>query len=231
MSFQSDQQRFISATRAAYARWAPLYASVPHNPLMRVEQRVMLEYWPTLAGRRVLDLACGTGRYSHLALDNRAAQVTAVDFCAPMLVQVAGAVRVCASMMQLPFAHETFDVVLCGLAVGHATDISSWMSECARVLRPGGTLLYSDFHPAAAQAGLTRSFKDADARTHHVPFRCFAVEEQKAAAQAQGLEIDVLRDVRVGIEMNESYPNSEAFYQRWHGLPVVLVVRAHKSGL
>ena len=42
-----------------------------------------------------------------------------------------------------------------------------WMGEIARVLNGGGVLLYSDFHPEAARAGLTRSFKDAHNRSSH----------------------------------------------------------------
>ena len=56
----------------------------------------------------------------------------------------------CGSMMQLPFGGATFDVVISGLALGHASSIHDWMIEVDRVLKPGGTLLYSDFHPEAA---------------------------------------------------------------------------------
>ncbi|HMI73856.1 MAG TPA: hypothetical protein VK495_04070, partial [Steroidobacteraceae bacterium] len=75
-------------TLAAYERWAPLYPPVPHNPLMRAEQQAMLEHWPKVAGLRALDLACGSGRYSRLLADANAAEVVALDFCVPMLMQV-----------------------------------------------------------------------------------------------------------------------------------------------
>ena len=57
----------MNATLEAYERWAPTYPPEPHNPLMRAEQREVLTQLPVLAGRRVLDLACGTGRYAALA--------------------------------------------------------------------------------------------------------------------------------------------------------------------
>ena len=134
----------VKATLEAYERWARVYPPVAHNPLMRAEQAAMLELLPVVAGSRVLDLACGSGRYSRLLLEANAGQVVALDFCIPMLQQVASASRVCASMMQLPFQANSFDCVISGLALGHATDIYPWMSEVARVLRPGGCLLYSD---------------------------------------------------------------------------------------
>ena len=215
-------------TLAAYERWAPLYPPVPHNPLMRAEQQAMLQYWPKVAGLRALDLACGTGRYARMLAEANAAEVVALDFCVPMLMQVPIGTKVCSSMMQLPFADGTFDVVISGLALGHADGVYPWMAEIARVLQKGGTLLYSDFHPEAARAGLTRSFKDAADQTCSVPHRDYPVATQLDAAKAAGLHVQAVHEVRVGIELRESFVKSEKFYQRWDGLPIVLVVRALK---
>jgi malonyl-CoA O-methyltransferase len=216
------------STLEAYERWAPIYPPVAHNPLMRAEQRSMLEAFPQVAGGRVLDLACGSGRYSQLLRQANAADVVALDFCLPMLEQVAVASRVRASMMQLPFRPAVFDAVVSGLAVGHATDIRQWMSEVARVLRPGGSLLYSDFHSEAIGAGMTRSFKDATNVTRTVPHQVYDVACQRDALAAAGLTVEALTEIRMGIELTEDFPGSEQVYREWHGVPVVLVVRARK---
>ncbi len=217
-----------AATHEAYRRWAPLYPPVAHNPLMRAEQQAMVESWPEPANGRALDLACGTGRYARLLTDSRAGEVIAVDFCEPMLAQVEAPNRVCASMMVLPFKAGAFDVVISGLAVGHATGIRPWMAEMARVLADGGVLLYSDFHPEAARAGLRRSFKDQYDRACTVPHHTFDVASQREAAAAANLTIETIHEVRVGFELTERFSDSEEFYRRWHGLPIVLVVRARK---
>jgi ubiquinone/menaquinone biosynthesis C-methylase UbiE len=215
-------------TLAAYERWAPLYPPSAHNPLMRAEQRAMLEHMPPVAGLRALDLACGSGRYSQLLADAQAAQIVALDFCAPMLRQVSAAARVCGSMMQLPFAEGTFDVVISGLALGHASSVHAWMAEAARVLRAGGTLLYSDFHPEASRAGLPRTFKDQQGRLRTVPHWNYEATLQKEAARAANLTVDIVHEVRVGVDLREPFANSEKFYRRWAGLPIVLIVRARK---
>jgi malonyl-CoA O-methyltransferase len=181
-----------------------------------------------VAGRRVLDLACGSGRYARLLLEAEASQVVGLDFCVPMLRQVSAADRVCASMMHLPFQPGVFDAVICGLAVAHATDIRAWMREVARVLRPGGSLLYSDFHPAAARAGMTRSFKDDSDVTWTVPHGVYDLPCQQDAAAAAGLTIEAISEVRLGVDLTEAFPRSDEIYREWHGLPIVLVIRAHK---
>jgi malonyl-CoA O-methyltransferase len=218
----------FAATLEAYERWAPSYPPTAHNPLMRVEQSAMLELWPQTRGLRVLDLACGTGRYARLLEERGAAEVVALDASTAMLRQVAGATRVCGGMMHLPFVGDCFGAVVCGLAVGHADDVDDWMLEVARVLQPGGALLYSDFHPQAHRAGLVRSFKDGQGRTCTVPHRSFEVAAQRHAAAAAGLTITAVRELRVGIELNEVFPGSDEFYTRWHGLPLVLVIRARR---
>jgi ubiquinone/menaquinone biosynthesis C-methylase UbiE len=118
--------------------------------------------------------------------------------------------------------------VISGLALGHSADIHGWMVEIARVLRKGGVLLYSDFHPEAARAGLTRSFKNQQDQTYSVPHHYFDVPTQLQAAQAAGMTVELLHEVRVGEEMREAFPKSEDFYRQWDGLPIVLVVRARK---
>jgi ubiquinone/menaquinone biosynthesis C-methylase UbiE len=215
-------------TLCAYRRWAPVYPPIAHNPLMRVEERAMLERWPDLAGKRALDLACGSGRYTEHLAQTGARQVIATDFCVPMLERVTAGNRVCADMMSLPFANRIFDVVVSGLALGHATTVDGWMAEIARVLSAGGVLLYSDFHPDAARAGLTRSFKDQNNESCTVPHRSFDIASQCAAARQAGLQIESLHEVRVGEELREPFAHSQEFYSRWHGLPIVLVVRARK---
>jgi ubiquinone/menaquinone biosynthesis C-methylase UbiE len=212
----------------AYDCWADSYPPEPHNPLMRAEQRGMLEQWPGVAGARTLDLACGTGRYGGVLAATGAAQITSLDFSPEMLRRSSSPRRVRGNMMKLPFAPAVFDVVISGLAVGHAPELTQWMSEVSRVLSAGGTLLYSDFHPDAAATGITRSFIDQRQRRHtvsHFPHRL--IDHRRAAAICE-LTLEAVREVRVGIELTEGFPGSEIFYRRWHALPIVVVIRSRK---
>jgi SAM-dependent methyltransferase len=213
----------------AYDHWAACYPPQPHNPLMRAEQRAMLEQWPGVSGARALDLACGTGRYGSVLSATGAAEITSLDFSPEMLRRSTSPRRVRADMTRLPFASAVFDTVISGLAVGHAADLRQWMNEVARVLAPGGSLLYSDFHPDAAATGMTRSFIDDEQRRRSVSHFPHALKDHRRAAHDAGLPIEVVRELRVGYELRESFPGSPLFYRRWHGLPVVLVIRARKA--
>lgn len=215
-------------TRELYELWADSYPPVPHNPLMRAEQAAMRRFLPAVRGGRVLDLACGSGRYAGLLAEAGAATVLALDRSRQMLRQVAGAMPVQGSMIKLPFAGCTFDAVICGMAVGHASDLEAWMREVARVLRHRGALVYSDFHPQAAGAGHVRRFRDSQGGSHVVPHYRHTIAAHRGAAAAAGLTLQAIQEVRVGIELREEFPGSAEFYRRWHGLPVALTVRARK---
>lgn len=213
------------ANEAAYDLWAEAYPPLPHNPLMRAEQAAMLALMPDAAGRRVLDLACGSGRYGLLLQARGARCVVGCDRSAGMLARAPLAHRVRADMANLPFASSCFDLVASGLAVGHAPSLDGWMAEVARVLAPGGTLVYSDFHPDAARAGMRRSFNDAGGRRHELLHALHDSDAHLGAGWRAGLVLQARREVRVGVELVEAFSDSGAFYARWPGLAVVLAWR------
>jgi len=212
------------ANTDAYELWAASYPPLPHNPLMRAEQQALLDLCPDVAGRRVLDLACGSGRYGLLLGRHGAGLVVGSDLSAAMLACSPLELRVRSDMMSLPFAAASFDLVVSGLAVGHADDLDAWMAGVARVLAPGGRFVYSDFHPDAARAGMTRSFSDDQGRRHELRHALHDLDAHRAAAARAGIRLEASRTVRVGHELSEDFADSLAFYERWRGLAVVLAL-------
>jgi malonyl-CoA O-methyltransferase len=195
---------------------------------MLAEQAAMLELMPPLEKCRVLDLACGSGRYAAIAQTAGAAFVVGIDYSPMMLKRADLAARVRADMAHLPLGSDCFDRVICGLALGHATDLDACIAGIARVLRPGGVLLYSDFHDDAWRSGLTRSFKDANGSGVTLPRDGYPPARHRAALVAAGLDVEQMQELRVGIEFTPRFANSEEFYRRHHGVPLLLVVRARK---
>jgi SAM-dependent methyltransferase len=212
----------------AYDSWAATYPPAPHNPLMRAEQQAMIAQWPDVTGACALDLACGTGRYGRVLTERGAARIISFDLSPEMLQRLEPPGRVRGDMMHMPFAAGVFDFIVSGLAVGHAPDLSDWMRETARILAPGGMLLYSDFHPDAAAAGMTRSFTDQNRRKHTLSHFSYGADAHCRAATEAGLIIEGVQQLRVGEELHEAFAGSETFYRRWQGTPVILIVRAHK---
>jgi malonyl-CoA O-methyltransferase len=131
-------------------------------------------------------------------------------------------------MACLPFRNATVDVVVSGLALGHARELERCMREIARVLRPGGTLLYSDFHPEALRRGLRRAFRAVDGARHELPVDGHPVARHLEGLRAAGFDEVDSRELRAGMGFDVDFPGAAAFYETWHGTPLVLTVRARR---
>jgi malonyl-CoA O-methyltransferase len=202
--------------REAYDLWAENYPPWPHNPLMEAEQSVVA---PMIAGRaaghtrRALDVGTGTGRCLPLLASTGARLVVGVDMSLAMLARRSfHAPRLCADACRLPFRNGAFDLVSSSLMVGDVDDLRAWISEAARVLAPGGSLIYSDFHPSWSDRGWKRTFRAADGQLMELGFHSHAIEEHLALLEAASLDVRAIREPRV--------PGGEA--------PVVAVFHAVK---
>lgn len=148
-----------------YERWAPSYDRDP-NPLLSREERYLGPLIAGLGKTRILDLACGTGRWlerlrSHtpmaFGIDNSAAMLRIAHLkpsAAGHLTQAA-----CES---LPFRDASFDLGICSFALGHIRDLGTTAGELARVMQRGADVFVSDLHPDAHAHGWRVGFRDQE---------------------------------------------------------------------
>jgi SAM-dependent methyltransferase len=123
----------------------------PWNALY--ERPATLALLPEVDKTDVLDAGCGHGWYAEW-LVHHGARVVAVDRSAAMVAlaqkRVAGRARVIQgdiSDLRSVLADATFDLVLSSLVLHYQADLSPVFAECARLLRPSGTLVFSTHHP------------------------------------------------------------------------------------
>jgi SAM-dependent methyltransferase len=92
----------------------------------------------------VLDAGCGEG-YGAARVAAVARRVLALDYEAATVAHVAarypGLSVLRANLAALPLADGCLDTVVCLQVVEHLWDQHGFLAECARVLRPGGTLI------------------------------------------------------------------------------------------
>ncbi|MBZ0292657.1 MAG: class I SAM-dependent methyltransferase [Anaerolineae bacterium] len=174
----------------AYDQWATTYPPRAHNVLMSLEEDAMLRLMPTLANQRVLDLACGSGRYGRLALEQGAKSVTGLDNSPAMLQANQHGQRVLATVGALPLPQNCMDIILCGLALGHLPSLLQPLAEIGRVLKSGGIALISDFHPFVFFNGGQRTFTGRDGRVYAVEHYPHLYADYHNAAMAANLLIE-----------------------------------------
>jgi SAM-dependent methyltransferase len=124
---------------------------------LHIEEHSMFALLPDLAGRSVVDLACGEGIYSRKLLRRGAARVVGVDISPEMVslarhaeeVEPFGAEYVVADVATVDI-DERFDVALCSFLFNYARsrdELRSLVKSVARLLRPGGRVIGCNDYP------------------------------------------------------------------------------------
>ncbi|MBF0595257.1 MAG: methyltransferase domain-containing protein [Candidatus Omnitrophica bacterium] len=92
-------------------------------------------------GARILDAGCGRGDFLN-GFQLHGLEVFGVD-AEPASVKVNGAVVKCAELENgaLPFTDNYFDVVFSKSVIEHLFNPEKFVSECRRVLKPGGRII------------------------------------------------------------------------------------------
>ena len=117
-------------------------------------KRRLIDLAAPLRGRRVLDLACGTGDLAFAAAA-QGGEVTGLDLTPRMIelargkAPAAGVRFLVGDMMALPFRDASFDVVTTGYGLRNVPVLETTIAEIHRVLAPGGLLLSLDFNRPA----------------------------------------------------------------------------------
>ena len=230
-----DDAWFASAALGAelgvvpgYARWASVYDDP--NPLVIVEEpavRHALAGWPR--PWRVLDVGCGTGRHSAYLVE-LGHTVTGVDVSPEMLHVARRKTRAArfveGPMAPLPFDEGQFDGAVCALALSHVANINEPIAELARVVRPGGRLVVSDFHPFMVLLGGQAGFRTTDGTPNFVASHAHLPSRMLDAVGRAGLTVLDCAEPTWTLEAAQlSFPGmSVALYEEAiAGLPLAIV--------
>jgi 2-polyprenyl-3-methyl-5-hydroxy-6-metoxy-1,4-benzoquinol methylase len=128
------------------------------------EQDRFLEWLDLSSGKTLLDVACGAGGpalriaaatgCSVIGIDVHEQAVTTASLLAIQLGLVERAeFRVADATRSLPFSDATFDAITCIDAINHFPDRAYVIADWARLLKPGGRLLFTD--PITVTGALT----------------------------------------------------------------------------
>jgi malonyl-CoA O-methyltransferase len=174
------------SARQGYALWAETWDTTL-SPIVALEERALLPWITGLEPRRAVDVGCGTGRWT-----TRLSAI-GVDASLAMLAVAAeknglrGRLAV-GDATALPIASGSADLVLCALTLGHIRNGIVAMREFTRILAPGGILLLTDFHPAAAAQGWRRTFR-RDGQVYELENHTYTVDQLRSVGDLKLAEL------------------------------------------
>ncbi|MEM8552725.1 MAG: class I SAM-dependent methyltransferase [Pseudomonadota bacterium] len=137
--------------KSAYARWAPVYEIIasPTVPARKIAAKRV-----NAVGGRFLEAGVGSG--SALPLYDEGVRLVGVDLSHDMLKiaherasslpNVEAVVEM--DLMSLAFADDAFDGAICMFTITAVPDARQVLSEFARVVRPGGTVMVASHFEA-----------------------------------------------------------------------------------
>jgi len=134
----------------------------------RLEQPAMRSLLPDLAGKHLLELACGMGSFAKWCAEAGAERVIGTDISTNMIehAKVHNAhphLDYCVGAVEdLEFEEESFDVITSGMALHYVSDYPALLSRIARWLKPGGLLVFSTEHPLLSAAKEKRGWAIGD---------------------------------------------------------------------
>lgn len=189
------------SVKAAYDIWAQTYDDC-ENATRDLDADVLRAQQFDLAGARVIEIGCGTGKNT-IWLASQAAEVVAIDFSEKML-QIASR-RVQSERVRFhvhdirepwPVPEQFADFVICNLVLEHIEDIGAVFSHARKAMSAAGTLFISELHPYRQLMGKQARFLGPNDETVAVPAFLHEVSEFIAAGLAEGLRMAQLSEWR-----------------------------------
>jgi len=212
------------SVREGYDLWSSSYDATA-NPVVALDRRVTLPALDPRPAEWILDAGCGTG--AHLRRMHQAgATAVGVDFSRGMLAvakrSMPRPLLVQADLNEeLPVKRRAFDAVVSALVSEHLTNLRTFFAEAFAVLRPGGRLVLSAFHPEPARAGVEANFTE-DATEYRLGAEPYTAEEYLEriadAGFAQVRSQDFVADTELAAEVPE--------VAKHLGTPLLMLVEA-----
>jgi demethylmenaquinone methyltransferase/2-methoxy-6-polyprenyl-1,4-benzoquinol methylase len=153
----ADKRRYV---RRLFATIAGRYDLITRLLSFGLDQRWkirLVDATGISAGKRALDLACGTGDIAVL-MANRGAAVTGLDITPAMLTLARAKPRgrairwIAGDMTALPLSDQSVDVITTGYGLRNVPDLPRALSEAHRVLADDGGLASLDFNRPESRA-------------------------------------------------------------------------------
>ena len=180
------------------ATWGRAFAAIYDRGLKAVEQgglREMRREVLSQAEGRTIDLGAGTGVNFDL-FPEAVSELVMVEPGRHMIKQLRAKVGdrarlevVQASAQELPFADDSFDTAVFTLVLCTVPDPAGALKEAARVLKPGGELLFVE-HVRSPETGLARWQDRLERPWRFLGDGCHCNRDTVATIEASPFEID-----------------------------------------
>ncbi|HXS37532.1 MAG TPA: class I SAM-dependent methyltransferase [Flavipsychrobacter sp.] len=222
---------------AAYDLWSQSYDAQPDNLMLALDEAVFsaLIGKSSFQGKVIADVGCGTGRHWKKILEKRPSRLLGFDVSEGML-QMLKQKFLNAETYQLKDNHlpglenNSCDIIISTLALAHIMEPQNAFMEWVRVLKPGGEIIITDYHPDALSKGGNRTFT-VNGKMIAVKNYVHPISEIKRIIADLQLEILHFDERVIDDSVKHYYEKQNAMhvFERFKGTPIIYGIHLKKK--
>lgn len=236
------KQKILNRTKEtgaadAYNLWAGGYDNQPDNLMLQLDEVVFSALLAnvTFDGGIIADVGCGTGRHWQKLTTLHPEKIIGFDVSEQMLAKLAQKfpdVQTCLIKNELlpQLVNDSCSLLISTLTIAHIENAAGAVKEWARVTRPGGFIIITDYHPAALAKGAKRTFTHNEA-VISIKNYVHTVEVLTNLSKQLNLAVIRLTEKAIDSTMKPLYEKqgAEKLYYEWEGTPVIYGLLLQKA--
>ena len=140
--------------RDGYNLWAENYDDQEDNLMLALDEEVFsgLLNGIDVENKIIADVGCGTGRHWQKLLDKKPQKITGFDVSEGMLEILkqkfpVAETHLLKNNMLDQLKNNSCDIIISTLTIAHIKNAEAAINEWNRVLKPGGYIILTDYHP------------------------------------------------------------------------------------
>ncbi|HEY4966737.1 MAG TPA: class I SAM-dependent methyltransferase [Puia sp.] len=233
LSFGSSEM----VPKEAYDIWSESYDLQPGNLMLDLDEQIFsgLIEPIDLKNKTVADIGCGTGRHWEKIYAKNPALVMGFDISAGMLQQLKhkypnAVFQLTEDNLLKTVADSYVDCLITTLTIAHIEQIDEAIAAWSRVLKAGGDLVITDFHPDSLANGAMRSFRYRG-QLMSVTNYIHPLEKVKNIFSRYGLKVLRQEEINVNEQVRSYYESQNALsiYNRFIGIPIIYGLHLKKT--
>lgn len=221
----------------AYNLWSESYDDQPDNLMLALDEAVLCSLINTITfkDKIVADIGCGTGRHWKKILDKQPSAIIGYDVSQAMLNKLlqkfpqAQTHLIKHGMLeQLP--DNSVHLLISTLTLAHIKNIEQAFTEWHRVVKPGGDIVITDYHPATLAKGGNRTFEHKG-KLIAIKNYVHPLEEVRIIAKKLRLKEELFIEKTIDETMKHYYEKLNALpvFEKFKGTPIIYGIHLKKS--
>lgn len=213
----------------AYDLWAKGYDNQAGNLMLDLDEIVFSSLLNSIdvLDMTLVDIGCGTGRHWNKILELKPHQLVGYDVSAGMLQMLQKKYPVAITHkinneMLGNTPDQTADIIISTLTIAHIESLETALAEWDRILKPGGYIIITDYHPAALQKGGKRTFTCQD-KNISIKNYIYPIEKLKLIAGQLHWQTLRLEEKVIDESVKHYYEkkNALAVFESFRSIPVI----------